>query len=687
MKPETISKPLSLRDITVTDAFWKHQMELVRKEVIPYQWEALNDNVTGAAPSFCMRNFKVAAKITKDRRELGKDYIEKIWPLDTFVTLPEEMEHLEERFYGFLFQDSDFAKWIEAVAYSLTQHPDAELETIADGAIDIICAAQQENGYLDTYYIINDMSQIFTNLRDNHELYCFGHLTEAAVAYYQATGKDKLLNAVKKYADFICSCFGEGEDKIKGYPGHEIAEMALIRLYEVSNDEKYLELCNFFLNQRGVRPYYYDDEHPEAVKKGQEQEERYHYHQAHKPVREQDEAVGHAVRAVYLYSGMADAARINGDEKMWEACEKLWDNITQKKMYITGGIGGTHIGESFSFNYDLPNDTAYAETCASIGLIFFARRMLEMKIDRKYSDAMERAFYNGVLSGMALDGKSFFYVNPLEVLPDACYKDERKEHVKPKRQKWFGCACCPPNISRLLSSVASYAYTENDDTLFVHMYMGGEIQKTVGENQIRFQIDSQFPWDGKVKLKVTASQPTIGTLACRIPGWCHEYTLDGELGMMEGSADYKNGSLKVKDGYFYITKEWSVAEEITLDFAMPVQLMQAHTKVREDEGKLAVVRGPIVYCMEETDNGKNLHNLYLEPDLLPLVEATDELGTPMTFVTMKGRRYEDSSEDDSLYMDYSVSNYVDVDLRYIPYYAWNNRREGEMQVWTRFIRK
>ena len=266
-KPTTVSRPLPLRNATITDAFWKHQMELVRKEVIPYQWNALNDNIPDAAPSFCMRNFKVAGKITQNRKMLGKNYQEKIWPLTTFETLPEDMNHMEDRFYGFLFQDSDFAKWIEAVGYSLTQYPDPELEAIADGAIDIVCEAQQENGYLDTYYIINDMSQIFTNLRDNHELYCFGHLTEGAVAYYQATGKDKLLNAVKKYADFIYQTFGPDENKLKGYPGHEIAEMALVRLYEVTGEKKYLDLCNFFLNQRGVHPYYYDQENPKLVKK------------------------------------------------------------------------------------------------------------------------------------------------------------------------------------------------------------------------------------------------------------------------------------------------------------------------------------------------------------------------------------------------------------------------------------
>lgn len=675
-KNMTVSRPLSLRNVTVTDNFWKHQMELVRTEVIPYQWRALNDEIPEAAPSFCMRNFKIAGKITRARKEQGTAYQEKTWPLTAFETLPEDMEHMEERFYGFLFQDSDFAKWIEAVAYSLTQHPDEELEEIADEAIDIVCAAQQENGYLDTYYIINDMSKIFTNLRDNHELYCFGHLAEGAVAYYQATGKDKLLHAARRYADFIAETFGKEEGKLKGYPGHEIAEMALVRLYEVTNEEKYLELCSFFLDERGVRPYYFDTEHPEAVKKGKEQEERYHYHQAHLPVREQKEAVGHAVRAVYLYSGMADVARLNGDERMKEACEKLWDSITQKKMYVTGGIGATHLGEAFSFEYDLPNDTAYAETCASIGLVFFARRMLEMSIDSKYADVMERALYNGILSGMALDGKSFFYVNPLEVLPEACHKDARKHHVKPIRQKWFGCACCPPNIARTVSSIASYAYTENEDTLFVHLYMGGEINKRIREKNLHFSIESAFPWEGRVSIKAEAADPVVAALACRIPDWCGHYTVNG----------VESAATSTQKGYLYITKEWSSGETVSLDFAMPVRLIQAHTAVRENEGRLAVMRGPLVYCLEEADNGRNLHNLYLRPDAERCVHEFTELGRPMKKITISGRRYAASEGATQLYRTYETDNYEEAELSYIPYYAWNNRGEGEMQVWTRYLR-
>ena len=415
MEKNMYSRPLSLRSMKINDKFWKQEMEVVRKEVIPYQWAALNDQVEGAAPSFCMRNFKVAGKQNKERKEQGKAFIEPKYTFRGFESLPEDPNHPEDKFYGFVFQDSDFSKWIEAVGYSLTQHPDPKLEAIADGAIDIVCAAQQDDGYLDTYYIINGKDKIFTNLKDHHELYCMGHLIEGAVAYYEATGKDKLLKAAARFADYAAAHFGPEEGKCKGYPGHEIAEMALVRLYEVTKEPRYLELSKFFIDERGKRPYYFDKEHPEEVKKGHENDLRYFYNQAHLPVRQQDEAVGHAVRAVYLYSGMADIARLTEDETLYQSCEKLWDSMANEKMYITGGIGGTQIGEAFSYPYDLPNDTAYAETCASIGLVFFARRMLEIKPDAKYANVMERALYNGILSGMALDGKSFFYVNPLEV--------------------------------------------------------------------------------------------------------------------------------------------------------------------------------------------------------------------------------------------------------------------------------
>ncbi len=687
---QTVSMPLSLRDIRVTDSFWKREMELVRTRVIPYQWEALNDRVPGAAPSFCMRNYRLAGALTKARRE-GREDGRKRYPVDVLETLPKDMEHMEDRFYGFLFQDSDFAKWVEAVAYSLTQHPDEALERLADGAIEIVCAAQQENGYLDTFYIINDMSKIFTNLRDNHELYCFGHLTEGAVAYYQATGKDMLLNAAKRYADFIISLFGEEEGKKKGYPGHEIAEMALVRLYEVTGKKKYLDLCRFFLEQRGVRPYYFDREHPKAVEPGREEELRYQYHQAHLPVRLQEEAVGHAVRAVYLYSGMADLARIAGDEELFAAVRRLWEDITERKMYITGGIGATHLGEAFSFAYDLPNDTAYAETCASIGLIFFARRMLQMEADSRYADVMERALYNGVLSGMALDGESFFYVNPLKVLPRACREDARKFHVKPVRQKWFGCACCPPNIARLLSSLASYAYGVGADTLFVHLYLGGEIDFHVGEKQIHYTVTSQMPWSGAVVLETETAEPTEAVLALRIPDWCGGYTINGKANQ-KGAARVDTGSFAVlsaemKDGYLYLRKTWRSGDRLELDFSMPVRLMQANGQVEEDAGCVAVTRGPLVYCMEEADNGRGLTGLSLDAnDDASLKETVicrvGENGHAVTQITVNGRRRIEPAGADGLYRVFATPAYEAAVLTFVPYYTWANRGEGEMQVWT-----
>ncbi|MGN0399478.1 MAG: glycoside hydrolase family 127 protein [Blautia sp.] len=671
MDKQKISKPLSLRSVQVTDDFWKKEMELVRKEVIPYQWNALNDNVEGAAPSFCMRNFKIAGKQNQERKAQGENYQEASYTFRGFEALPEDPEHLEDKFYGFVFQDSDFYKWIEAVGYSLTQHPDPELEKTADEAIDIVCAAQQEDGYLDTYYILNGKDKIFSNLKDHHEMYCLGHLVEGAVAYYEATGKDKLLNTAKRYADYVNERFGKEEGKCKGYPGHEIAEMALVRLYETTGEEKYLNLAKFFVDQRGTRPYYFDKEQPEEAAKDPEGI-RYEYYQAHMPVREQEEAVGHAVRAVYLYSGMADVARLTEDEKLYAACEKLWNNMTEKKMYITGGIGGTHIGESFSFNYDLPNDTAYAETCASIGLIFMARRMLEIKPDSRYADAMELALYNTVLSGMALDGKSFFYVNPLEVNPEACHKDERKFHVKPVRQKWFGCACCPPNLARILSSVSSYAYTETEDTLFVHLYMGSEIRKKTGEQEAEISITSGFPANGHVEIKVKGTEKPL-TLALRIPQWGRKYKVEG----------VEDGETFEKDGYLYVKKVWKEGETLKLEFPMDVQIIQADNRVRENIGKVAVLRGPVVYCLEEIDNGKNLHLLTMDCSKSCTEECTEVAGEPVIAVTAQGNREKLTQTGGSLYMPVSQVEKEPAELHFVPYYVWANRGENEMTVWVR----
>ncbi|MCM1118381.1 MAG: glycoside hydrolase family 127 protein [bacterium] len=738
MNRQDFSMPVELKHIQVTDAFWHREQELVRTQVLPYQWEALNDRVEGAAPSYCMRNFQVAGRMMREKRDRGAAYAAPVYTFRGFEALPEDPAHPDEdKFYGFVFQDTDFSKWIEAVAYSLMQHPDPALEKTADEAIDIVCAAQLENGYLDTYYIINGMDRAFTNLREHHELYCLGHLVEGAVAYYQATGKDKLLCAAERFADYCCQVFGPEPGQLKGYPGHEIAEMALVRLWEEDNQGKYLELAKFFLNQRGKQPYYFEQEEKErAAHDGQPYRNTTDnaYHQAHLPVREQSEAVGHAVRAMYLYSGMADVARECEDEALVAACERLWDNVTREKLYVTGGVGATHMGEAFSFNHDLPNDTAYSETCAAIGLVFWARRMLQLKPRGQYGDVMELALYNTVLAGMALDGKSFFYVNPLEVVPEACHRDARKFHVKSVRQKWFGCACCPPNIARLVGSVAAYAYTESDccpaprsqegssalensaqempdrkavDTLWIHLYMGSVLSKQVWvsdklqeKKTLDIKVESQLPWEGKVQVSLRGDQVPC-RLAFRIPSWSDGIKVSYRCGGREGQAVIDAQGLTVtaaanqsvqpemvsyRDGYLYIEGTWQDGDEVNLEMEMPVRILEADPRVREDIGKVAIARGPIVYCLEEADNGKDLHLCRLDLQTLSptdiQTETTQELGHPMTVLKVPGKRLI-PSESGALYRAAQPVREEDVTLRMIPYYAWNNRGEGEMSVWVR----
>ena len=774
MDKKRFSRPVDLRQIQITDAFWQREQELVRTEVIPYQWEALNDRVEGAAPSYCMHNFRAAGKLVREKKTAGASFAAPAYSYRGFNVLPEDPARPDpDKFYGFVFQDSDFSKWIEAVAYTLTWHPDPELERIADEAIDVVCAAQWENGYLDTYYILHGMDRAFTNLKDHHELYCLGHLTEGAVAYYQATGKDKLLKAACRFADYAASVFGPEEGKWKGYPGHEIAEMALVRLYEVTGCDKYLRLAEFFLNQRGTEPHYFIEEEKERwlyEQRGKDSADgafparirsltaaNYAYYQAHQPVREQSEAVGHAVRAGYLYSGMADVARLTEDEEMYAACRRLWDSIVNEKLYITGGVGGTRDGEAFSYAYDLPNDTAYSETCAAIALAFFARRMLQISPESRYADVMEQALYNTVLAGMALDGKSFFYVNPLEVVPEACHKDSRLSHVQPVRQKWFGCACCPPNLARIVSSVGAYACTENADTLWFHLYMGGTVVKTVEaagkpgaatENQalasagrtsarLTLQVETGMPWSGNVKILVCRSEAAVDTsdtvlsgngktcaamsgtdlsgavsrdvsdqgvpctLALRIPGWSGDWHAEVICG------GKRKEDFRIEDGYIYVTGPWQAGDSISLEFAMDVRMKAADPRVRENLGRVAFTRGPVTYCAEEADNGKDLHLYRVDMEAVRgvsagpeaaatgagtanpaggiQVEMTEKLGHAMAVLKVPAKKLpaDESSAAVSLYRDYAPPAEDDAVLTLIPYYAWANRGENEMRVWLR----
>lgn len=646
MQRITFPVPLRVADVTIHNPFWRRYLELIRTKVLPYQWDALNDRVEGAEPSHCMHNFRVAA---------GRE---------------------EGSFGGFVFQDSDVMKWIEAAAFSLMWHPDPGLEQTVDGAIDDICAAQQPDGYLNTYYILNGLDGRFTNLKDNHELYCLGHMLEAATAYYQATGKDKLLNAAVRYVDLVDRLFGAEPGKLPGYPGHEVLEMALVRLYEITQDEKHLRLAKYFIDQRGQSPLYFEEEDRKNHNAflWDDAYFRYQYYQAGKPVREQAAAEGHAVRAVYLYSGMADVARMTGDQELRRACERLWSNITRRQMYVTGAIGASEHGESFTFDYDLPNDTVYGETCASIGMAFLAKRMLELEPKAEYADVLERELYNGIISGIALDGTRFFYVNPLEVNPKACEQDYHKRHVKPQRQPWFGCACCPPNIARILASLGSYLGAVSGDMFWLHLYVGGEIKARLDGGDAKLQIETGYPWDGKVKISVVPEQEQRFTLALRVPGWCESWSL-----RINGA----EAAPACEAGYLMLERRWKPGDQVEFVMEMPVRLVQANPRVREDLGRVCVTRGPVVYCLEEADNGPELHRLGLTAESEFSARYEPELLGGVVTLEANGKRLSDTGWGDALYRRYQRPSYEEQKLRWIPYYAWANRGLGEMSVWVR----
>ncbi len=669
--PKLSSVPLPLSAVRITDAFWERESDLIRRVVLPYQWDALNDRVPGAAPSWWMHNMRAAARAVAARKA-GKPYVPRHKADSIVVEGPEPARADQDAFYGWVFQDSDGYKWLEAVSYQLIQHPDPELRRHAQEAVDAIRAAQEEDGYLDTYYTLTGIERAFTNLKDHHELYCFGHLTEAAAAWYEATGQEDLLDVVRRFAACISRRFGPGRER--GCPGHEIAEMALLRLYEATGEEQWRELADFFLDVRGTEPSTFALEENRRRKQQGLPElpvsaERYAYYQAQVPVREMTEAVGHAVRQMYLCSGMADAARLNGDQAMREACLRLWRSAVREKMYVTGGVGGTHVGEAFSRPYDLPADTAYSETCAAVGLVFFARRMLQLEPVSEYADVMELALYNTVLAGIALDGKRFFYVNPLEVDPAACETDERLSHVKPERQKWFSCACCPPNIARLLSSLGAYMVTQNADALFIHLYISSELDVCLNGFPLKLRLEADLTRDGRVTLTVLSGKAE-GTLAFRIPGWADGFTADtGDRGTRQ------------EGGYLYVTGSWAEGDRVTLDFSMPVRVLAGHPLIRETAGQVCYARGPLVYCAEEADNGPDLHLLRACPKAEAAVERLEIDGVSLPALRVAAGRL--PRDEGPLYRPWKEAEPEDVRLTLIPYFAWANRGRGEMRVWLR----
>ena len=648
------NRVLKKAECLIASPFWDRYIRLVKEEVIPYQWDILNDRLPDAEPSHAIDNLRIAAG------------------------------EMEGHFYGQVFQDSDVYKWLEAVGNILMLERDPELEKQADGVIDIIEKAQEEDGYLNTYYTIEAPDKKWSNLLECHELYCAGHFIEGAVAYYKATGKEKIYQIACRLADHLVRTFGPGEDQIHGYPGHQEIELALLRLYDLSGEESYLRLAEYFIDTRGTNDFFEQEferrDHFSfwAEKKTEDPNQYYnqypytYYNQFHKPVREQEEAVGHAVRGVYMYTAMADLAARTEDARLLEACRKLWENITKRQMYITGGIGSTPSGEAFTMDFDLPNDTNYSETCASIGLIFFAERMLRAETDSVYADVMEQALYNTVLGGMNYEGNRFFYVNPLESVPKVCKENPQRYHVKPIRQKWFACACCPPNIARLIGGLWEYIYTASEDRVNVHLYIAGQADVRLQDGTLHIRQETAYPLEGSVRFEVQADTDRELALALRIPRWAKHYTVTLACEKVQPDT--------VENGYVIFRRNWKEKTEICLDMEMKAQFIAVNKNVRYDLGRAAIIRGPLVYCLEEADNGPGLDEIILDTSCELREEMTSDWNGSVR-LTAQGWRVS-APDTDELYMPYqSVKERVQV--KAVPYYLWNNRGEGEMQVFTR----
>ena len=635
-----------IADVKIAGGFWGFYRDVVRDSVIPYQWKALNDEIPGAAPSHCVANFRLAAQLNKT----GK---------------------IDQSFTGNVFQDSDLAKWLEAVAYQLGIEPDPALEQLADETIDLIAAAQESDGYLDTYYTVSQPDQKWTNLRDNHELYCAGHLIEAAVAYYETTGKRKLLDVMEKNVACIASVLGREPGQKRGYPGHPEIELALVRLFHATGKQQYLDLAAYFITERGQSPLYFE---LEARLRPQDRawaaeviRPMLAYYQADKPVVDQDQIRGHSVRSLYLLAGIIDVAFETSDDRLLAAARQLWTSCVERQMYVTGGVGSTHHGESFTFDYHLPNETVYAETCASIALIFAARRFLQIDPQGSFADIIERALYNTCIGGMQLDGTRFLYVNPLTVWPEASEKDPDHWHVTPERQAWFGCACCPPNLARLITSLGQYAYGVLDDTVYVHLYMAGEARLAIHDQRVKFTVQTDYPVRGQIHLE--KSGPAC-VLALRIPGWCKTYHL---------TVDGQNQSAEIKNGYAPIQcPEGDQKIELNLD--MPVTRVYSHPSVPENIGRVALQRGPLVYCLEEADNGGQLWQMRLPVGAE--IHEQDEAGLLGGIISLTAEAVRLTVPSDAgLYLNGQPPAAVPVKLKWIPYYAWSNRSPGEMMVW------
>ena len=587
-QPLKMIEQIDFSHVKINDNFWSPRLSKHVSATLPVCIDQI-ENQTGR-----IRNFENAAK--------------------------GEGEHS-----GIFFDDSDVYKALEGMAYSLINNPDPELEKKADEWIDKFAAAQQPDGYINTFYTLTGLDKRWTNM-DKHEMYCAGHMIEAGVAYYQATGKRKLLDVCIRMTDHMMSQFGPG--KRHWVPGHEEIELALVKLYQTTQEQKYLDFAYWLLEERG---------HGHGTM-GDEGKWNPVYYQDIVPVRQLTDISGHAVRCMYLYCGMADVAALKNDTGYIAAMDRLWDDVVHRNMYITGGIGSSRDNEGFTEDYDLPNLDAYCETCASVGMVLWNQRMNQLTGDSKYIDILERSLYNGALAGISLGGDRFFYVNPLE---------SKGDH---HRQEWYGCACCPSQLSRFLPSIGNYIYASSDDALWVNLYIGNTGQIRIGETDILLTQETDYPWDGSVKLTISTSQPLEKEIRLRIPNWCKTYDL---------SINGKRINVSEEKGYAVI-KDWKSQDVIALDMDMPVEIVAADPHVKENFGKRAIQRGPLVYCMEEIDNPEYFDQIQLSPSTTFQTAFVSDILNGIKTIKTNGRAQS---------------------ATFIPYYAWDNRKAGKMRVW------
>ncbi|WP_034336466.1 glycoside hydrolase family 127 protein [Deinococcus misasensis] len=619
--------PVSFSQVSLQDRFWSVRQNVNREATLPSQHQKLQE--VGAID---------ALKLEPRARK---------WPTGNHPVTPQ------------MWWDSDTAKWLEAASYTLSTHPDSALEQQVDDLIQRLADAQQQDGYLNTFFTAIEPENKLRNERDFHELYCSGHLLEAAVAHHQATGKTSFLDIMEKNIRYWMTVYGPNEGQRRGYPGHQVIEMALVKLYRVTGQQAYLNFAKYFVDERGQRPLYFE---LEAQKRGEDPAGwNPEYSQAHLPVREQTKVVGHAVRAMYLYSAMADLAQETKDSSLLHACETLWDDLTLHRMYVTGGLGSSMTNEGMTFDYDLPNDTAYAETCAAIGLVFWAQRMANLTLDSKYTDVLERALYNGVLSGVSMDGVHYFYDNPLEA------------HGDKNRWSWHVCPCCPPNVTRLLASLGEYIYGQAREHIAIHLYLGSEASFTFKNQQVKLRQETDFPWDEQVNISLETETPLEFTLSLRIPEYAGNPTL---------TVNGENVALETVKVYVHLKRVWEKQSQLVLDLPLPVHEVHAHPAVRQDAGLVALQRGPIVYCFERIDVNAPLHTVKLTSG--SAFQAKFKPNLLGGVVVLEGEALlEDLEGHSGLYSFQKHNRWISKTVQAVPYALWNHRGRGEMRVWMR----